>query len=112
MTTNRPILTLRRIKPEPVITAPSNQQKRREALNAVFDALGKYEPWAKCYPLKIGIHEDIYGLPELAGYDQKTVGLAIKIHTSTGLYKKRLDCMTWRYDLAGQRVGRIAPNIC
>jgi sRNA-binding protein len=111
MTINRPILTLKRIKPEPVITAPSKKQMQRDAMGAVFAALGKYEPWVKCYPLKIGIHNDILGLPELAGFDQKLIGLAIKIHVGGNLYKERLTCMTYRYDLAGERVGRIDGEI-
>ncbi len=107
MTTNRPILTLKRIKPEPAITVPSNKQKQREALHAVFAALGKYEPWAKRYPLKIGIHNDILELPELAGHDPKIIRLAIKIHVGGKLYRQRLTQMTYRYDLAGGRVGRV-----
>jgi hypothetical protein len=111
MTTNRPVLTLKRINPEPVITAPSKKQMQRDGIGAVLAALGKYEPWVRCYPLKIGIHADILGLPELAGFDPKLIRLAIKIHADGKLYKARLTCMTYRYDLSGVRVGRIDGEI-
>ena len=46
----------------------SKTQIRREAFAKIFAVMGEYEVWLKCYPLKIGIYEDIKALPEMVVY--------------------------------------------
>lgn len=113
----RPILSLKSKKPDTAIVEPpakSRNQERREQtaeyFNRLHGILMRFETIRAGWPLKIGIDKDILALPELAGIPPWAVGAYLRRHCQHPAYRARMESMTWRYDLSGERAGRITAN--
>ena len=113
----RPILSLKSKKPDTAIVEPpakSRNQERREQTAEYFNRLHgiliRFEAIRAGWPLKIGVHLDIIALTECAGIPVWVIRRYLRRHCQHPAYRERLERMTWRYDLSGERAGRITAN--